>query len=69
MALGESLELQTVAEVIETVDQLNLLAEMGCRLGQGYLLSRPMSPDDLARLVIPAAELPRWALEARSPAA
>jgi EAL domain-containing protein (putative c-di-GMP-specific phosphodiesterase class I) len=37
-----------VAEGIETTGQRDLLTEMGCRFGQGYLFSRPgpqASPD------------------------
>jgi EAL domain-containing protein (putative c-di-GMP-specific phosphodiesterase class I) len=31
-----------VAEGIEREDQRELLVELGCDLGQGYLLSRPL---------------------------
>jgi diguanylate cyclase (GGDEF)-like protein len=34
--------LRVVAEGIETQDQADRLLEMGCRLGQGYLLGRPV---------------------------
>jgi EAL domain-containing protein (putative c-di-GMP-specific phosphodiesterase class I) len=33
--------MQVVAEGIETEDQRRTLLEMGCELGQGYLLGRP----------------------------
>ena len=45
--LGRELALGTVAEGIESPEQLELLRELGCDLGQGYLLGRPGSPDDL----------------------
>jgi diguanylate cyclase (GGDEF)-like protein/PAS domain S-box-containing protein len=50
--LGRELDLGTVAEGIESPEQLALLRELGCDLGQGYLLGRPGSPDDpvVARL-------------------
>ena len=42
--LGSSLGKHVVAEGIETRPQMEQLREMGCQLGQGYLLARPMSP-------------------------
>ncbi|KXS38569.1 MAG: hypothetical protein AWU55_1356 [Halomonadaceae bacterium T82-2] len=41
--LGERLNLCVVAEGIETAEQQALLADMHCRLGQGYLFGRPMA--------------------------
>lgn len=32
-----------IAEGIETATQLQLLREMGCHIGQGYLFSPPVS--------------------------
>jgi diguanylate cyclase (GGDEF)-like protein len=43
-ALGESLNLSIVAEGIETDAQRAAVAELGCHVGQGYLISRPL-PD------------------------
>jgi EAL domain-containing protein (putative c-di-GMP-specific phosphodiesterase class I) len=40
--LATSLDLTTVAEGIETVEQADLLRGMGCQLGQGYLFARPL---------------------------
>ena len=42
LMLGENLNLQVVAEGIETAVQLRKLRELGCRLGQGYLFARPL---------------------------
>jgi len=42
LGLGRHLGLTTVAEGIERPDQRMLLVELGCDLGQGYLLSRPL---------------------------
>jgi diguanylate cyclase (GGDEF)-like protein len=44
LRLGRDLGLTVVAEGIETADQLVLLREAGCTLGQGYLLARPLDP-------------------------
>ncbi|MFT4242193.1 MAG: EAL domain-containing protein [Acidovorax sp.] len=40
--LAHSLQLQAVAEGVETSEQLALLRRLGCDLAQGYLISRPM---------------------------
>jgi EAL domain-containing protein (putative c-di-GMP-specific phosphodiesterase class I) len=46
LALGESLSVNVVAEGVETVEQRDILLDLGCAYGQGYLLGRPMPPDD-----------------------
>jgi diguanylate cyclase (GGDEF)-like protein len=43
--LAQTLQLVTVAEGIETADQLARLQELGCDFGQGYLFSRPLPAD------------------------
>lgn len=48
IALGHKLNMRVVAEGIEDVEALNLLAEIGCDLAQGYFISKPMSARDLA---------------------
>jgi diguanylate cyclase (GGDEF)-like protein len=45
--LGHSLGIPLVAEGIENKDQLKLLQELGCDLGQGYFLSVPLSEADV----------------------
>ncbi|MGI5242345.1 EAL domain-containing protein [Dactylosporangium sp. CA-139066] len=44
--LARLLKLQVVAEGIETAAERELLVEMGCDHGQGYLFSRPLSYGD-----------------------
>jgi diguanylate cyclase (GGDEF)-like protein len=46
--LGHALGLRVVAEGIEDRATLDLLASLGCDLAQGYFISRPMPPMDLA---------------------
>ena len=41
--MGKSLELEVVAEGIETEAQLNFLRESGCHFGQGFFYSKPIS--------------------------
>jgi diguanylate cyclase (GGDEF)-like protein len=49
--MARSLGLETLAEGIETPDQLALLRDMGCALGQGYYFSRPLPADECAALL------------------
>jgi diguanylate cyclase (GGDEF)-like protein/PAS domain S-box-containing protein len=44
LTLGQTLGLETVAEGIETAEQLAVLRECGCQLGQGYFFARPLGP-------------------------
>ncbi|PZV12067.1 MAG: hypothetical protein DCF20_18400 [Pseudanabaena sp.] len=43
--LSKQLELDAIAEGIETSHQLKRLQELGYRFGQGYLFSKPLSPE------------------------
>ncbi|MEM6502450.1 MAG: EAL domain-containing protein [Cyanobacteria bacterium P01_C01_bin.89] len=40
--LARGLKMSTIAEGIETLDQLTRLKKLGCDYGQGYLFSRPL---------------------------
>lgn len=44
LALGKNMELDVVAEGIETADQVDFLLQQGCVFGQGYWFSRPLTP-------------------------
>jgi diguanylate cyclase (GGDEF)-like protein/PAS domain S-box-containing protein len=44
LTLANTLGLETVAEGIETAEQLAALRELGCQLGQGYFFARPLGP-------------------------
>lgn len=46
--LIKSLELEMIAEGIETMQQQELLLEMGCKIGQGYLYGMPMKLSQLS---------------------
>ena len=46
VAMAKSLGLATVAEGVETAEQLELLKAMGCDQIQGYFFSRPLPADD-----------------------
>ncbi len=47
LAMAQALNLRVIAEGVETKEQYDLLAELGCAEGQGYLFARPMPCDDL----------------------
>jgi predicted signal transduction protein with EAL and GGDEF domain len=66
--LCASLAVPCVAEHIETADQLDLLRRLGCRYGQGYLLSRPLPADEACALAA-ASAVPRAAARATRRAA
>jgi len=47
LTLGRTLGHKVIAEGIETQDQLAMLRELGVHEGQGFLLSRPMSAEQI----------------------
>lgn len=49
ITMGQSLGMKVLAEGIETAQQLQLLRELGCDEGQGYLLGKPMAANQLAQ--------------------
>jgi len=49
MAMSQTLGFSVVAEGVESEEQLAVLREIGCNIGQGYLFARPMMPDDLVK--------------------
>jgi len=51
IALGQSLELNVIAEGVETGDQKDFLASNGCLNYQGYLFSRPLQLEEFDQLV------------------
>lgn len=58
--LGKALEMQVVAQGIETQEQLDAVCLMGCGLGQGHLFSYALEPARATKL----AGLGRWGLAA-----
>jgi diguanylate cyclase (GGDEF)-like protein len=51
VALGRTLGLTIIAEGIEEPGQLEQLRALGCQLGQGFLLGRPVPADELEALL------------------
>ncbi|MFN3377605.1 MAG: EAL domain-containing protein, partial [Burkholderiaceae bacterium] len=54
VALAQSLDLQVVAEGVETTGQLEFLRRLGCPAFQGYLFGRPVPATVLERAFRPA---------------
>lgn len=52
IVLGHSLNLKVIAEGIETKDQMQYLQEHGCDLAQGFLLSRPVSENNIKDMLM-----------------
>ncbi len=49
--LAGALNLRTVAEAVETTDQMSWLKTMRCGSGQGYLFAPPLEGEDLAQVL------------------
>ncbi len=54
ISMGKALGMTIVAEGVETAAQQDFLRSHGCDEMQGYLFSKPLSPDQLADLLRPA---------------
>lgn len=57
VGIARGLNLEVVAEGIETAEQYELLQSVGCDMGQGYFFSRPLSGEALSALL---SKNPRW---------
>lgn len=55
--LAHKLGLKVVAEGIETRAQYELLAAAGCDFGQGFLFSKPLSPENFGNLLSSARDM------------
>ncbi|MBA4381253.1 MAG: diguanylate cyclase [Sideroxydans sp.] len=51
VVMAHKLGLKVIAEGVETQQQLDLLAKMGCDYAQGFLYSRALTPADFSRLM------------------
>lgn len=56
IGLAKSLGLKVVAEGIETIEQLECLAKLGCQYGQGYLFSKPVPASEATKLLEAASK-------------
>jgi predicted signal transduction protein with EAL and GGDEF domain len=60
VALGESLDISTVAEGIESKEQAERMRSLGCTYGQGFFFAKPMSPAEIEAGVEGLATPMRW---------
>ncbi len=51
IGLAQRLRLRVVAEGVETEAQLGYLKKLGCELIQGYLVGRPVAPDEFVAMI------------------
>ncbi|WP_122744874.1 putative bifunctional diguanylate cyclase/phosphodiesterase [Pseudomonas viridiflava] len=52
LGIAREFELSTLAEGVETLEQMDSLHELGCDAWQGFLLSKPISADELTKLCL-----------------
>lgn len=50
--MGHNLGYKIIAEGVETTEQYHLLRNLSCEMAQGYLLSKPISPDLISKLLV-----------------
>ncbi len=67
VALGEGLDLQVLAEGVETLEQLEFLSLINCSLVQGYFISRPLTSDALEQWLQHCGNAPKFLLEQFAP--
>jgi diguanylate cyclase (GGDEF)-like protein len=58
LAMAGTLNLEVVAEGVETDEQFAFLSDYGCDLVQGYLFSRPLPPGPARQLLVEGLVLP-----------
>lgn len=51
LAFAKTLGIETIAEGVETEDQLKIVRELGCNLVQGYLTGRPLPVEEAHKLL------------------
>jgi len=51
VALGRTLDLQIVAEGVETTAQQEFLSDIGCNSLQGYLFAKPLPPAEFLEML------------------
>lgn len=60
IAMAESLDLEVVAEGVETAPQLHALADLRCGQAQGFLISHPLPPDEIPKALLDLNKIGKW---------
>ena len=47
LLLAQSLDLDVIGEGMETMSQRQVMEQMGCKFGQGWLFSKALPPDEI----------------------
>ena len=70
LSIGDALGLTTVAEGVETAEQLEVLTRLGCDCAQGFVIGRPMPPGEIDGMleITRMARTTRWRLTANGAA-
>ncbi len=51
VAMARSMKMRVIAEGIETLEQFEILRDMGCDIGQGYLFSKAVPADQFSKML------------------
>lgn len=51
IAIADSFDLEVIAEGVETQEEMSVMRSIGCNRVQGYLISRPLRPQDVMEFV------------------
>jgi EAL domain-containing protein (putative c-di-GMP-specific phosphodiesterase class I) len=56
LSLGSNLGMKVVAEGVETTEQVTQLKSLGCEFAQGYLFSKPLDSEAVAKALVTSEE-------------
>ena len=58
IAMGKAMDMTVIAEGVESQNQADLLAELGCDVLQGFLFNRPLIGSNMEAVLRQANEIP-----------
>jgi EAL domain-containing protein (putative c-di-GMP-specific phosphodiesterase class I) len=67
IAMAQSLNLEVIAEGVETEEQLSFLRDRGCGAVQGYMFSPPLPGEEMKEYLKKEPELVAWAARFAKP--